>query len=496
MTVVQEPFAPTHDADASPLACAACGTPLDADQRYCLGCGLRCAPDELRLAALPATTPTVAAPALGLDATGGHRRPFARSAAVTVAIVLAFGVGIGATIGPAAVGETAAAQRSTIVLAAASPAPASAVPAPSTPLADDAPAADADGAPDAVTTVDLSEPVEQPAAPSDSDPAPASDVPDTGDVPPVTDPPDAGDEEQPATDVAPPGSKALAGVVVAVAADGEGFTLADRGGALLAVHASGCGVALGDDLHLRARTLANGTWAADRIRRVRGAVGTTRVAGTVAWVDPAGGRYALTARGATLLVTAAAPADPADPAVAPADPAAAPADPALAAATGEPGPSPLPVVGDRLRASVELRPQNGDLPAELRERGRIALASPDPAAGAPAPPLELGGVVVTVDQQARSVVLALDALTPPVATVTLSVPAALDLARLLPAQRIAATATRAPDGTYVLSGTSADGDAAVADDASTTQGDQVVAGAPGDGDPPQTVPSACELLTS
>ncbi len=467
MTLGHEPLVipaarPSHD-------------PSRADQRYCLGCGLRCAPDELRLAALVTMAGAVELPTLGtLRSDNGRERPFVRSAAVTAAVVLVLGIGIGATIGPATVGETAAAQRPVIVLAAKPPAaaPAAVAPALSAPLDDSASAAD-DASTDAPsTTVEAATAPasDSPTTPADSTPPSASDSPATPHHKGATKPSDA---PAPAADTAPPGSTALAGVVLATNATGEGFSLVDRSGALLAIHASGCAVVPGDSLHLRARTLANGTWAADRIRRVGDALTTARVTGVVSWIDPASGRYALAARGTTLLVT-----------VAP-TPAAAPS----AAAAG-------PTLGARLRVQVQLQPQDGKTPASLLERARTALAPQNPTAGAPIPPLELDGAIVTVDQQARTVVLALDALTPPTATVTLSAPPALDLARLLPAQRVAATATLAPDGSYVLSGTSADDDAATADDASTLQGDQAAAGQSGSSDTAQTVPSACTDLSA
>jgi hypothetical protein len=491
-------------ADAHPR-CPGCDAPLAGDERFCVACGLRLAPDELRLAALPllAASALSAAPALGPSAGGpAFRRPVVRSAAITAVVVLALGIAIGATIGPAAVGETAAAQRPVILVSA----PAAAAPA-AAPL-DSGGDASGDGsggdAPDEVQTLadadasDAGDAADAPAAE-----APSGEEPPADDAPPGDAPADGG-ETPPATP--PPGSQPLAGVVVATVADGEGFTLAARDGRLLHVHASGCGVALGDDLHLRARPLANETWAADRVRRV-GAADTTRVAGTVVWTDAATGRYALGARGVLLLVTPAptaptAPTDPQAPATPPAPPAT-PADPQAPATPPAPpaappavpanpqAPAAPPALGAQLRVRLEPTPAHDGQPVVLLERvRRDAPPAADPAA--PAPPLELAGVVLAVDAQARTLALALDPDAQPPLAVSLAVPPSIDLTKLLPAQHVAVTAVAQPDGSLALSGISPDGDALAADDATAFQGDQAPS-EPSDGVVPTTT-AACTAL--
>jgi hypothetical protein len=265
--------------------CAACDAALADDQRFCLGCGLRCAPDELRLATLPSVA--VAPATVGSPRVIGVapvRRPVIRSAAITALIVLTMGVAIGATIGPATVGETAAAQSPLFVVAAQAPA--------SAPAADDGASSD-DGAQDADAA---SLPDEEP--PADTEALVTSSAPATT----TTTPTPADDAPPPAA--APPADLVqLAGVVAAVDADTGRVTLVDRGGDLQEIHAAGCGVHPGDDLHVRARRLANGTWAADRMRVLAEPAQGMTVVGTVSWVDAAGGRYALGARGTTLLVT-------------------------------------------------------------------------------------------------------------------------------------------------------------------------------------------------
>ncbi|HET6448749.1 MAG TPA: hypothetical protein VFG31_06525, partial [Conexibacter sp.] len=341
--------------------------------------------------------------------------------------------------------------------------------------------------------------------------APASDTPagatSPADEAPASDGPageDPGDAGATPPAAAPPGSEALAGVVVMGAADGEGFVLATRDGGLLHVHASGCGVMLGDDLHLRARSLANGTWSADRVRRVATA-DVARVAGTVVWTDPATGRYALGARGTTVFVTVPQPASPAPAApgagvTPPAANQAAPAADGIPPAVGQTAPAAappatapaVPALGARVLVRLTLEAAHDGQQARLVEQVRRDAPPPaDPAASAP--PLELTGSVQSVDVQQRTLVLALDPDAQPPLTVALSVPPQLDLARLLPAQRVAVTATATPDGTLALSGVSPDGDALAADDATALQGDQAPS-EPSSGDAPATTVASCTSL--
>jgi len=453
--------------------CPACAAALADDQRFCLSCGLRLAPDELRLAALPLlAVPPAQVPLAAVGAGGGFPQPVVRSAAITAVVVLVLGIAIGATIGPSAVGGTAVAQQRALIVVTTPPA---AAPAPA--ASDDrAPADDGGDAPDEVQTfADAGTGTEEPAAEVPAEQTPAS-------VPPVDAAPR--DDQPAAPDVPPPGSLALAGVVATVAADGEGFVLAARDGRLLHVHANGCGVAPGDDLHLRARQLANGTWSADRVRRVAGA-NALRVTGTVVWADAASGRYALGARGALLFVTV--------PSSAPAPAPAAPVDPAATTPAPAPPPPTVPAVGAQLRVRLQPLAAHDGQPAALVEQVRRDAPPADPAA--PAPPLELSGLVQSTDVQARTLVLALDPDVQPPLTVALNAPATVDLTKLLPAERVAVTAVPQPDGSMALSGLSPDGDALAADDATTFLSDQAPSTpAPGEDSTTTTTAATCTPL--
>jgi hypothetical protein len=157
-------------------------------------------------------------------------------------------------------------------------------------------------------------------------------------------------------------------------------------------------------------------------------------------------------------------------------------------------PPAAPALGAPLRVRLQAVPAHDGQPAALVEQVRHDAPPPaDPAA--PAPPLELAGLVQSVDPQARTLLLTLDADAQPPLTLTLSVPPAIDLGRLLPAERIAVTAAAQTDGTLALSGVSPDGDVLTADDATAFEGDQAPSSPPSGDDSPTTTAATCTILT-
>ncbi|MCW2995892.1 MAG: hypothetical protein JWQ18_3387, partial [Conexibacter sp.] len=83
------------------MPCRTCGSPLAADQRYCLECGARNGPPRLDWKAMVVAAPPADLPAEQDDGVGPGL-PSPRIAAALVLGVLAFGVVVGHGAGPGA----------------------------------------------------------------------------------------------------------------------------------------------------------------------------------------------------------------------------------------------------------------------------------------------------------------------------------------------------------------------------------------------------------
>src|SRR3954469_25857505 len=123
-----------------PMPCRSCGSPLAADQRYCLECGARSGPPRLDWRSMLAPAAGVsAAPAAAPehDDGVGPGLPTPRVAAALVLGVLAFGVVVGNAAGPGAPTADAGGGRSNITILAQAPvvpvAPPAPAPEPTTP---------------------------------------------------------------------------------------------------------------------------------------------------------------------------------------------------------------------------------------------------------------------------------------------------------------------------------------------------------------------------
>ncbi|HWI71818.1 MAG TPA: hypothetical protein VNT55_07685, partial [Baekduia sp.] len=80
--------------------CRTCGSPLAADQRYCLECGERNGPPRLDWKALTAGPAAAAPPVAEHDDGVGPGLPSPRVAAALVLAVLAFGAVVGSATRP------------------------------------------------------------------------------------------------------------------------------------------------------------------------------------------------------------------------------------------------------------------------------------------------------------------------------------------------------------------------------------------------------------
>jgi hypothetical protein len=229
----------------------------------------------------------------------------------------------------------------------------------------------------------------------------------------------------------------LAGTVVHRNSHAHSFVVAAAGGKLSAVHARRS-PKVGRVVRVTTRRLANGTFAASRVR-TSGRRTHARLRGTVS--DVARRSFVVSARGASIRVRRAA------------------------STTGA-----TPDVGKVVTVATTLD-QNGDLEADdVNEVG-------DDNDG-----IELEGVVLAVDPVARTITVSADDDNTSGRSLVVHVPAAIDMATFTAGQVVELSVTQTADG-FVLVGSSQDGDAHEADDDNNQQGDDGPHGASGDHGP-------------
>jgi hypothetical protein len=170
------------------------------------------------------------------------------------------------------------------------------------------------------------------------------------------------------------------------------------------------------------------------------------VEGVVSFVDQAGGRYALSARGVSLLIAPAAGA------------------PTTPSTTSTPA-AVLPAVGDRLRLELAL-PNPGASAAGSR---LTELQRSDE--GRWRSPLELAGVISAIDTTIRTVTISADGQGLSNAAIGMTVPANIDLSKLSLKEAVVAHATVSANGTYALAGAAADSGVSAADNLDFAVGD-------------------------
>jgi hypothetical protein len=392
------------------------------------------------------SAPPAGAPEPAGRRSSGAGLPDPKIAAALVLGFLGTGVVLGSAIG-AAPDTSSAAPVTPAAIVALRPAPAAAVPAAAsdTSSTPDAPAAGgaASATPAATTGGDATG-----SAPGAATPVTAA-APGTSGTSGTGTGPGSTAQPGPATPVA------LAGIVVHASKPTGTLAVAGPDGRITPVHfpAHGAGrvPAVGDRVEGKARPLRNGTYAADGKLARKGNDAQAKVAGTVTFADPASSLFVVSTRGVSMPVHVAAPADG--------------------------SPAQLPPLAQLVTVSVTL-PADG-APAEQQ-----SLEDGGPSHD----PLELTGVVDTLDPTAYSLTLsAEDAGTLP-GRVTVKLPDTFDITKLKAHAVTAITATRADDGSLTATGLSLDASARQADDAQSAQGDQCAPtaadGAAGTSSPP------------
>jgi hypothetical protein len=233
---------------------------------------------------------------------------------------------------------------------------------------------------------------------------------------------------------------AIKGTVVHRNARAHSFVVATSTGRLAAVHGRRS-PRLGRVVRVSARRLRNGTFAGRAIRTV-GRRRHATLRGTVTWVNRRSGAFTVSAPGASLLVRRAGLR----------------ARRASAAADPTPAPGTTVVVGAHLD-------DQGDLEADdVQEVGHDDNG------------MELEGVVLAVDPQARTLTISADDDDESGQSVTVQVPDSFDMTAFQVGHEVELHVTQLADGTLQLTGSGDDEGADDADQGDDDQGDMQDAG--------------------
>jgi hypothetical protein len=304
-------------------------------------------------------------------------------------------------------------------------------------------------------------------------PAPA----DKGDAPP-----ESGQQE------GEPEAPLLAGTVVHVNSAAGSYTVAEAGGVMSAVHA-GKLPAPGTKVEVPIETLANGTLAEAGKRKKSDETDSASLAGIVTFVDasPAAPAYTVSNRGVSLLVhvhpdpSGAAPALPAlgtyatvkvdvasVPPAAPAAPTGSEPAPASSTTPGVPAATPSPAPS--ACAPNPAQPS----PPPVQPRG-VLWQRQASAGGAPFAHGDFEGIVAAICAETGQLLISADDIREGGHDLLLTVPPAIDLAKIEVGESVAAAADIGADGSLALTGLASDEHGKGADDEGATQGDLVPA---------------------
>jgi hypothetical protein len=453
-------------------ACAGCGSPLAADQRYCLECGKRVGPLSVpgsRAAeggsgpALKSSQARPVALPMGLPP---MRMPAPRSAGALAALTLAFGVFVGLAMGPAFDRAGLAAGRFLVQLPQA------------------AEEAVSGGGGSTSAGAALASPVGNvggggaPAKKVVQQPAPVSSLPTS--PPPAPAPPPQAKTKSGGNDDGPPrkpDDKALVkGTVVHVNPVAQSYSVArDEGGPLVVIHAA----ELPDPatrLKLRVRKLFNGTYAERDKPKDLGTGESANFTATVTYVDYDKGVYTASSEGASVLVHS--PANLLPPIANELDLGVRIDVPAKAkrerrARAGK-------------RAAHDRREERAEPAREHRKAidgcTEEPIPGPEPAAvlhqesylteGIAQEAVDIEGIVEGACPESEELELSADDIRESGSDIALPSPESIDLSLLEPGTAVDVTAVVGEDGSYELTGVSSDDGVAGADDPETAQGDQ------------------------
>lgn len=235
--------------------------------------------------------------------------------------------------------------------------------------------------------------------------------------------------------VAAASAATLTGTVVHHNSRAHSFVIAESGGKLIAIHARRA-PALGRQVRVQARHLANGTWQAQVIRVV-GSSHRVTLRGTVTHVDAPHRSFVVSARGVSLLVH----------------------DHASRSHNTAPGSGSEPSVGDVVTVGGTVSGPNTIDADAVQTHGQDTNG------------IDLEGTVKAIDATARTLTVSADDSDQSAQTLTVDVPASFDMTKFSVGQEVELIVSLNPDGTYTLQQSSEDGNAQQAGNPQDNQGD-------------------------
>jgi hypothetical protein len=455
-------------------ACAACGSPLAGDQRYCLNCGKRVG--ILRVPGsqvVSDTTPSRRQPARPL--TSLFRMPAPRSAGAVAALTLAFGVFIGLAMSPAFQNVGLGFGRLVLQL----------------PQSIGGGGSGGSGA-EGDVSAELGSPLDNVGGGGGSGAGPAAGP--TGQVP--TSSPAPSPAPAPTAPGAPakgpgpihhapplppaPNQNTIAGTVVHVNPVAKSYSLATTTGDLVPVHTTD----LPDprtNVSVDVDQLFNGTFAERGERSVAGTSDDATFGGTVTHVDQAADAYTVSVRGASVLVHGPPGADPQLPPLA--------NEVSVTVGIELPQGSARSAGSSARSSKAEARGSkrrfsHGRLAARAKRADGCAgqpIPGPEPSAvlrqqsviiqGPPIGSIGLEGIVERACPSSRELSLSADDIRESNTDIRIAPPPTIDLSRLTVGEAVDATLAIGGDGSYTLTGIASDDGEEGADDPGAGQGD-------------------------
>lgn len=241
----------------------------------------------------------------------------------------------------------------------------------------------------------------------------------------------------------------LRGVVVSHNTRAHSFVVAERKGHLVSVH-SRRSPALGRAVIVKAKQLRNGTYAAHHITVRRQSRRLVRIHGVVTFVNRRRHEFTVSAGGASLLVHTSRFANH------------------VAAASTS---SPLPSVGEDVTVETQIGDQ-GDLEDQGVQNDGTQTQN-----------IDVEGTIVSIDTAANTLTISADGEDDTTQTITVDVPSTIDITQFAVGQEVELTVSVQPDGSFLLQGSSEDGNSGQANSSGDQQGCQ--------GDGPDNASTTC-----